>query len=564
MAPLFKDKICAVVAAPDWRRMNDLLLRAVAYTGTVEFRLDWLRAFREQMRCLPEVNDGRFNLTGQGAPTYKLRKLYDADERRDWVPGVKDYFPKLPRHGFGLIRIATCRHQRAGGSFRGKWTSQLSMLQHALVDHAEWCDFDIELAERFSPDDLERRLRPELTLMQDAGFVQMIRAAGIRLKTDPPELLVSYHNFGQTPASLGRIVRRLDQYRGKAVKIATQCNSYSDALRVLALCKGRRDVIAVPMGEIGLPARVLALAHGSALAYAAVGEKTAPGQLTLDEMKNLYRADKLDRKTKVYGVIGNPVSHSLSPLMHNTGFIARKLNAVYLPFLVKDLRDFLGAIKPLNIAGFSATLPWKERILRHLDDCDPLAEKIGAVNTVVVRRNGKLYACNTDYVGVLRALERRVRLRGSRVLLYGAGGVARAVAFALAQGGAIVCVCSRRTEQARQLARAVGGIVVERLQLRREFFDAIVNCTPVGMRPRTNASPLRADELNCRLVFDTIYRPMRTRLLQLAERRGIETVSGVEMFIAQGVAQWEIWTESRAPEAAMRKAVLAALRRDES
>jgi 3-dehydroquinate dehydratase/shikimate dehydrogenase len=314
------------------------------------------------------------------------------------------------------------------------------------------------------------------------------------------------------------------------------------------------------MGEIGLPARVLALKHGSALGYAAVGEKTAPGQLTLDEMKNLYRADKLDRRTRVYGVIGDPVSHSLSPLIHNTAFHARRVNAVYLPFLVRNLRDFLAAIEPFGIAGFSVTLPHKERILRHLDGCDPLASRIGAVNTVVVRGGGKLYGYNTDYVGVLRALERRVRIAGSRVLLYGAGGVARAVAFALAQGGAIVCVCARRPQQARTLARAVGGQAIERRRLRSEFFDAIVNCTPVGMHPRSVASPLRADELNCRLVFDTVYRPLQTKLLQLARRRGIETVSGAEMFIAQGTAQWEIWMGQRAPEEKMRGVVLAKLR----
>jgi 3-dehydroquinate dehydratase/shikimate dehydrogenase len=333
---------------------------------------------------------------------------------------------------------------------------------------------------------------------------------------------------------------------------------------VLALAKGKKNVIAVPMGEIGLPARVLALREGSALAYAAVGEKTAPGQLTLDEMKNLYRADKLNRKTRVYGVIGDPVSHSLSPLMHNLAFQQKKINAVYLPFLVRDLKDFLGAIQPLGIVGFSVTLPHKEKILRHLHDCDPLAAAIGAVNTVVVRGNGKLYGCNTDYVGVLRALERRVRLQGSRVLIIGAGGVARAVAFALAQAGSIVCVSARRMDQAEKLARAVQGEAVSRARIRKEFFDAIVNATPVGMHPKSNESPLAANELNCRLVFDTIYRPMKTKLLRLAEKRGIETVSGIEMFIAQGTAQWEIWTGRRAPVALMRKAVAKALTREGS
>ncbi len=154
-------------------------------------------------------------------------------------------------------------------------------------------------------------------------------------------------------------------------------------------------------------------------------------------------------------------------------------------------------------------------------------------------------------------------LRGSRVLIFGAGGAARAAAFALAQGGALVAVLARSEAKARGLARAVGGEVIERGRLRREFFDAIVNATPVGMFPQVRRSPLRAEELNCRLVMDLIYRPMKTELLRRAAQRGIETVSGVEMFLAQGIAQWEIWSGLRAPETAMRSAVLAALRREE-
>jgi shikimate dehydrogenase len=181
---------------------------------------------------------------------------------------------------------------------------------------------------------------------------------------------------------------------------------------------------------------------------------------------------------------------------------------------------------------------------------------------VVVRGGGKLYGYNTDYVGVLRALERRIPLRGSRALIFGAGGAARAVAFALAESGASVCVCARRKQAAKALARAVGGDVVERGRLPREFFDAIVNATPVGMHPEAGRSPLAAREINCRLVFDLIYRPRVTKLMQLAALRGIETVSGVEMFVAQGTAQWEIWTGERAPVEAMRGAVLRALARE--
>ena len=266
------------------------------------------------------------------------------------------------------------------------------------------------------------------------------------------------------------------------------------------------------MGDIAAPVRLLSARLGSRFTYAPIEHATAPGQVSFEEAKKLYRADRIDRRTRVYGVIGDPIGHSLSPILQNAGFAARRMNAVYLPFLVHDLKDFLGAIEPLGLNGFSITIPHKERILRYLDGCDPLAGKIGAVNTVVVRGKGKLYGYNTDYVGVLRTLQTRIPLQNSRVLIVGAGGVARAVAFALAEAGSSVCVCARRMERAKSLARAVGGETIARKQLRGEFFDAIVNATPLGMHPNTQQSPLDEKELNCRLVFDTIYRPRQTQL----------------------------------------------------
>jgi 3-dehydroquinate dehydratase/shikimate dehydrogenase len=440
--------------------------------------------------------------------------------------------------------IATCRRTDAGGHFSKGVTRQLAVLRRAIAAGCQWIDLEIESVEG------------------SAGFTWDLCTAGARR-------ILSFHDFAKTPkkSELGRLSRKLErtvQVAGfEAVKVATRCDSISESLRVLTLAHGKRNVIAVPMGEIATPVRILALREGSALAYAPVELATAPGQVPLAEMTKLYRADKLDRQTRVYGVIGDPVGHSLSPVLHNKGFAARRVNAVYLPFLVRELDDFVAAIEPLGLQGFSITLPHKQDILRHLDDCDPLAAEIGAVNTVVVRGRGKLFGYNTDYVGVLRALERRMPIAGSRVLIVGAGGAARAVAFALARGGAAVAICARRIERARKLALAVHGEAIPRTALRREFFDAIVNATPVGMHPHTNDSPLEARELNCRLVFDTIYRPRETKLLQLAARRGIETVSGVEMFLAQGIAQWEIWMGERAPEAAMRRAVVAALRSEE-
>lgn len=433
--------------------------------------------------------------------------------------------------------IATCRTRQGGGLFRGSRKEQIEILARAARAGCQWCDVEIETARHFSPAQLHDAL-------------------------SPARLMISYHDFRRTPRGLKAIAGRLCRSGGEVAKIATQCNSIADSIRVCGLAKANKRTIAIPMGEFGLAGRVLSLRAGSALTYAAANQATAPGQLSLEAMQRLYRAAHLSRKTRVYGVIGNPIGHSLSPLLHNTAFRARKFDAVFLPFLTADLKDFLSALAPFSIAGFAVTIPHKQGILRHLDGCDPLAARIGAVNTVVVRGGGRLYGYNTDYVGVLRSLERRMRLTGSRILLLGAGGAARAAAFALAQAGAIVCISARRLGRAQSLARAAGAQAVPRAALSREYFDAIVNCTPVGMYPR-GGSPLAAKELNCRLVMDMVYRPRETELLRRARQRGIEIISGVEMFLAQGFAQYEIWTGERAPESAMRRAILTALEREE-
>jgi len=389
--------------------------------------------------------------------------------------------------------------------------------------------------------------------------LRKLPAQSVREYPVPRRVLLSVHDFERTPV-LPRSVSTPPGGQADALKIAAEARTIADSVRLLKLARRSKNFVAVPMGEIGLPARILALRDGSALAYAPVAEATASGQVSLREMKYLYRAHTLTDETSVYGVIGDPIGHSLSPLLHNTGFAARRLDAVYLPFLVHRLVDFLAAVPEFGVRGFSVTLPHKQTILKHLKECQPLAADIGAVNTVVVRRDGSLYGCNTDYVGILRALEKKLRIRGSRVLIFGAGGSARAAAFALARGGAVVGICARREKAAKELARAVGGEAVPRRALRTEFFDAILNSTPIGMHPRDGISPLAPGELHCRLIMDLIYRPERTQLLKIAAKKGIATVSGVEMFLAQGIAQWEIWTEKRAPEALMWRAVRTALR----
>jgi len=470
-----------------------------------------------------------------------LRETKTLELRLDWLQNDAErarFLRWLNRTDFrGATFLATCRRREGGGRFPGDIDRQLFWLIRAREAGCQWCDLEVETMRKLP--------------------YQSIREYPV-----PPRVMFSVHDFERTPTLPANV--NVPAYgEVDAVKIAANAQTIADSVRLLRLARRSRNFVAVPMGETGLPARILALREGSALAYASVAETTAPGQVSLQEMKYLYRAQELTRRTQVYGVIGDPIGHSLSPLLQNTGFSARRMDAVYLPFLVHRLGDFLAAVPEFGVRGFSVTLPHKQTILKYLKGCEPLAAEIGAVNTVIVRRDGSLYGCNTDYVGVLRALEKRLRLRESRVLIIGAGGSARAAAFALARAGAAVGICSRREKAAKELARAVAGEAVPRRALRSEFFDAILNCTPVGMHPHDGISPLASGELHCRTVMDLIYRPQRTRLLKIAARKGISTVSGVEMFLAQGVAQWEIWTEKRAPEAAMRRAVLAALRAEE-
>ena len=467
-------------------------------------------------------------------PTVELRLDWLANdrERHAALGWLKRFAPKKGQF------IATCRRSVGGGELAGGAAEELFWLTKAKEAGCTWCDLEIETV---------RELRGKV----GQGY------------TLPPKKMLSIHDFRRTP-KLSKKLRGGGRGEFSAVKVAGMSRSLSDTARLMKFAYGTQRIVAIPMGELGLPGRILALREGGALVYAPVASATAPGQVPLQELVELYRADRLTAKTRVYGVIGNPISHSLSPLLHNTGYVAARKDAVFLPFLVEDLGEFVKVLGEFGVQGFSVTLPHKQKIFRYLDECEPLAEQIAAVNTVTVGKGGKLVGSNTDYVGVLGALEGKLELRGSSVVIFGAGGAARAAAFAVAKAGAEVLVCARRQGAAKELARAVGGGVLPRAALRQRRFDALINATPVGMYPYPGNSPLQAGELNCSLVMDLIYRPLRTKLLRMAAARGIRTVSGAEMFLGQGMAQWQLWMGQRVPDAAMRQAVLSALHKEET
>jgi 3-dehydroquinate dehydratase/shikimate dehydrogenase len=316
------------------------------------------------------------------------------------------------------------------------------------------------------------------------------------------------------------------------------------------------------MGEAGIISRVLGLRAGSAFTFAAasVGDETAPGQIAARTLLETYRIDQVDVATKVYGVAGDPIRSSLSPLMLNTAFRRETVNAVYLALQTKNVEDLFKLAREIPIQGLSVTMPLKESVIPHLERTDPLSAKIGAVNTISRLPDGKFYGFNTDVAGIVGPLERRLSLRNAKVLVLGAGGAARAAVFGCRDRGAEIWILNRTPETAQKLARQSGAKTMRRDQLGKQSFDVIINATPAGMSGNKTATVLAPEELNARLVFDLVYNPIDTPLLRMARQKGLAVISGVEMFVQQGARQFEIWTGKPAPEEEMLRVVLHSLR----
>jgi 3-dehydroquinate dehydratase/shikimate dehydrogenase len=310
---------------------------------------------------------------------------------------------------------------------------------------------------------------------------------------------------------------------------------------------------------------VLTRTFGGLLTYAALrrGAGSAPGQLTVAQLRDVYNFDSTGPGTPVYGVIGNPVMHSVSPNIHNAAFRSLGMDAVYVPFEVDALAPFFAGVHCLDPAGFSVTIPHKEEALRLVDDADEISHKIGAVNTVAVR-DSRLVGTNTDWLAAVNAVKQALAadetLAGRRVLLLGAGGAARAIAYGLAREKAVVLIANRTQERAERLAAETGAKTVRWEQRGAVDCDVVVNSTSIGMYPRVDATPMPAESLRQgRVVFDAVYNPRRTRLIEEAAAAGCRVVEGVEMFVEQAVAQFRFWTGRDAPVEVMRKATVAAL-----
>jgi 3-dehydroquinate dehydratase/shikimate dehydrogenase len=315
------------------------------------------------------------------------------------------------------------------------------------------------------------------------------------------------------------------------------------------------------MGEQGVISRVLGVRAGSVFTFAAAnpGEETAPGQISARTLREVYRIEQVDAATRVYGVAGDPVAHSLSPVLMNTAFRRENVNAVYLALHAKTLDDLLVCVREIPLHGLSITMPYKESIVKHLDNCDTHTNRVGACNTVVRGPDGKLYGFNTDVAGVLRPLEQRLALQGAKVLVLGAGGAARAAVFGLKERGADVYILNRTPAPAQKLAHQAHARLARRPDLKKQAFDVIINATPLGMAG-SKESPLHEDEINTRFLLEMVYSPAETHLVKMSRAKGVQIIPGSEMFVQQAARQFEIWTGKPAPSEEMQRVVERGIR----
>lgn len=375
-------------------------------------------------------------------------------------------------------------------------------------------------------------------------------------------LILSYHDF-HASKKLEDVLEKMAVYPADFYKIVGTATTLYDNVEMMKLLEknsDRRSLVGLCMGEQGIISRVLGVRAGSAFTFAAFSadEKTAPGQVTAQELRSTYRIDQVDAATRVYGVVGDPVSHSLSPAIMNAALRRENVNGVYLALHAKTLKDLLACLRDIPIHGLSVTMPYKESIVPYLDNTDSHTAKTGACNTVVRAQDGKLYGFNTDLAGVVRPLEQRMTIPGSKVLVLGAGGAARAAVFGLKERGAEVFILNRSAASAKTLARQAKARVIKRTDLKKLSFDVIVNSTPVGMG-NTKESPLTEKEIHARYVLDMVYDPIETRLLKLAKEQGAEAIPGLEMFVHQAARQFEIWTGKPAPWDEMARVLMLAL-----
>ncbi len=431
--------------------------------------------------------------------------------------------------------IITARRKEDGGKWTGSEETRQLLLREAIAEGVDYVDLEEDIA-------------------------------GLIPRFGKSKRIISYHNFRKTPENLRDMHERMCKLDPDIVKIATMANDPHDNVRVLELIQQSEvPTVAMCMGDIGTPSRILSAKFNAPYTYATFHhERTlAPGQLSFKQMQEIFHYDQTGPETVVYGVIADPVGHSLSPHVHNAAFEAKGIDAVYCPFRVPadDLDQFMKDAPRLGIRGLSVTIPHKEAIARHLTKVDPAVKSIAAVNSVLFDGTDVI-GYNTDYNAAMDCIEHALGTIGAkpspvknkRVLVLGAGGVARPIVYGLKSRGALVTVASRTRSRSDKLARAFDCKALDWDARQRVQCDILINCTPVGMHPNVDESPVSKTFLKpSMLVFDTVYNPESTLLVKDGRARNCNVITGVEMFIRQAMLQFYLFTRQEAPAELMRE-----------
>ncbi len=432
--------------------------------------------------------------------------------------------------------IVTNRTKREGGQFAGTEEERVNILKKAMDAGAEYVDIETS-----TPKEL---LKPFLE------------------SDHKSKIILSYHNFTDTPEELEHLYKIMCEMPADVIKIVTYARDITNNLAVFKLIyrakKDDKKIIALCMGERGEISRILSPLLGGFLTFGSLetGKESAPGQITAVKLRDIYRVGDKRDLFKIYGVIGNPISKSMGYLIHNRAFKETGSSDIYVPFLVDNVEKFFKGFSPY-FEGLSVTMPFKEDIMAVIGEVDETARKIGAVNTVV--RDGEGWkGYNTDCTGAVKALEEHIDLSGKKVLIIGAGGTAKAIGHGVREKGAKITVTyNKNKERGTQLAKELGAEVVNVQDAGEEEVDVLINCSPVGMNPDVEATPISSRHLRKgMIVFDSVYNPPETRLIRDAKAAGCIAISGIELFINQAVGQFELWTGQKAPANPMRDVVV--------
>ncbi len=448
---------------------------------------------------------------------------------------IRDLDLEVLLRGRRTPMIFTLRSAAEGGEFSGSESARLETILAAARSGAEYVDVEF------------------------SAFWKSVLE-----KVPATRVILSHHNFEQTPANLEELAGVMAASGARILKIATRARCLADNLKVHRLLAYARNqginLCALAMGREGIPSRILGPSWGSWMTFASLpgGEATADGQIAADDLQRVYRIRDVGAGTQLYGVIGKPLGHSLSPEIHNAAFIARKRDAIYLPMECSGFDDFLEFDASFGVQGLSVTIPYKEEAHARAGSLAVESDQTGAVNTLVRRPSG-WHGENTDVDGFMRPFRRQFHVGRSRAVVLGAGGAARAVVCGLRAQGAAVCIVARNQERARVVADRFQAECCPWEQLGALQWDLLVNTTPIGMYPRVDETPVPTESLTGRWVYDLVYNPRETRLLREAAQRGLNTISGVEMFLGQAIKQQQLWCGSLAPETVMEEALEAAL-----